>query len=237
MATDEEEVKHVLNVILGLKDESPLELFLEQHGFTLIALLLASPDSDFVNAQYMDLNGIDTTLPCGYLSHIQLLRALRIHHANEHESIWDWTKVTKAEYDHFLHHTHVPTKQQDQSNDETHIPYHPTGSIPYEQHGLYTPKYGTSWPSSDILPVTEMQVNATETKSPETAATQHDMQTKEQKDEEKVPSIAQPDEQNNVLALTNDDATNIDASSTKQPSSATPDIATTPMSCSAKTAS
>jgi len=50
MATDEEEVKHVLNVILGLKNESPLELFLEQHGFNSIALLLASHDSDFVDA-------------------------------------------------------------------------------------------------------------------------------------------------------------------------------------------
>ena len=111
LATDDEEVKHVLNVILGLKDESPLELFLEQHGFNSIALLLASPDSNFVDVQYTDPNGIDTTLPCGYLSHIQMLRALRLHRANEHEPIWDWTKVTKAEYDHFLHHTHVPMKQ------------------------------------------------------------------------------------------------------------------------------
>ena len=113
MVTDEAEVKHILNVILGFKDKSPLELFLEQHGFTLIALLLASPDSTFVNTQYTDSNGIDTMLPCGYLSHIQLLRALRNHRMNEHETIWDWTKVTKAEYDHLLHHTHVPTKQQD----------------------------------------------------------------------------------------------------------------------------
>ena len=144
MVTDVAEVKQVLNVILGLKDESPLELFLEQHGFTSITLLLVSPGSDFVNMQYTGLNGIDTTLPCGYLSHIQMLHALRIHRANEHEPIWDWTKVTKAEYDHFLRHTHVPTKQQDRLNDETHIPYRPTGFIPYEQRGL---KYSMSWPS------------------------------------------------------------------------------------------
>ena len=83
MVTDKEEVKHVLNVILGLKNESPLELFLEQHGFNSIALLLlASPDSDFVDAQHTDPNGIDTTLPCGYLSHIQMLCALCLHRAN-----------------------------------------------------------------------------------------------------------------------------------------------------------
>ena len=111
MATEDEEVKHILNVILGLKDESPLELFLEQHGFNLIALLFASPNSDFVDVQYTDPNGIDTTLPCSYLSHIQILHALRLHHANEYEPIWDWTKVTKAEYDHFLCHTQVPAKQ------------------------------------------------------------------------------------------------------------------------------
>jgi len=172
MVTEDEEIKHVFNVILGLKDESPLELFLEQHGFTSIALLLASPDSAFVDAQYTDSNGIDTTLPLGYLSHIQLLRALRNHRTDEHEPIWDWTKVTKAEYDHFLRHTHVPTKQQDRSsNDETHVPYRPTRYIPYEQRGL---KYGTSWPSSDASPITEMQVNATETKSPEADRIQRD---------------------------------------------------------------
>ena len=180
MATDEEEVKHVLNVILGLKNESPLELFLEQHGFNSIALLLTSPDSDFADARYTDPNGIDTTLPRGYLSHIQMLRALRLHRANEHEPIWDWTKVTKAEYDHFLRHTQVSTNQN-RPSDETHIPYRPTGLTAYEQRGL---KYGTSWPSYDASPVTETQANTTETEPPETNTMQLDMQVEEQKDEE-----------------------------------------------------
>jgi len=238
MATEDEEINHVLSDILKLEDKSPLELFIEQHGFTSIALLLASSDSVFIDAPYTDNNGIETTLPRGYMLHIQSLRALRNHYIDEHEPIDDWTKVTKAEYDHFLRHTHVPTKQQDRSsNDETHVPYYPTGSTPYGQRGIYQSNYCTSWPSSDIPPVTNMQVNATETETPETVTTPRDLQSEKKKDKKKAPSITQPKEQGNVLTMTNDHATDIDASSTKQPSSATPDVTKTPTSHPAKTTS
>jgi len=102
MTTEQEEIDHVITVVLKQPADSGVALFITQHGFTTIDLLFKSPDELFIEGPYTDNQGRVHKLLRGQVAGLQALRAMSNHYEDKNEPIEDWTQVTRKDYTTFI---------------------------------------------------------------------------------------------------------------------------------------
>ena len=102
MPTEQEEIDHVVNIILRQTADSGITLYIAQNGFTTIDMLLRAPEDMFVKGPYMDTQGNAKKLLRGHVAGLLALRAMSCHYNDKDTPIVDWTEITRDNYTTFI---------------------------------------------------------------------------------------------------------------------------------------
>ena len=102
MPTEQEEIDHVVNVILRQTADSGIALYIAQNGFTTIDMLLRAPEDMFVEGPYTDTQGNAKKLLRGHVAGLLALRAMSCHYNDKDTPIVDWTEITRDDYTTFI---------------------------------------------------------------------------------------------------------------------------------------